>query len=131
MQKRSNKIHFHKLTNPDVDPDDILHSHAYRKVEIKDGPSLPTVKRSSPPDDKIVFEYKNSMVGSIAQYHDKTPVRPRTPVADEKTVQDHEDIIGNRPRNSTHDTPEENDKDSVERRHHFIEPPKRNFNRFD
>lgn len=56
---------------------------------------------------------------------------PITPNVPEKEQDDHpnKSIIGNRPRSSAID---KNKTDTVQaKKHHFIEPPKPRFNRFD
>jgi hypothetical protein len=67
------------------------------------------------------------MVGSVAQYRDTASIAPRVPEKAEETH--HKNIIGNRPQSNAADK-NATDKAGA-KRHHFIEPPKPRFNRFD
>jgi len=125
MRKKFKQSDLHKYFYQDTDPDDILHTHAYRKVGKKNGPSLPSVKRTPKPKDKIVPGYKSSMVGSIAQYQDRTALQPKDSDLN-KTGRNGE--AERHPKSSARDERDKED-DKNKRRHHFIEPPKRHFKR--
>lgn len=119
----------HKLTKyllKDTQTEEVVRSHAFSRVARTNRP-VPT-RRTAAPGQQAVGGYRESLVGSIAQYRDRLPVLPTTPAVEEPVSTD-ENIIGNRPKSGTTDRGETG-KNSVDRRHHFIEPPKRNFNRF-
>lgn len=108
------------------DAEDVVRSHAYSRVA---GQSRAVPVRRTPSRGQAVPGYRDSMVGSVAQYREKVPPRPTAAGADTSPVSD-QPIIGNRPASGTQDKGSIG-ADSLQRRHHFIEPPKRNFNRFN
>ena len=121
----------HKYLMQAASADDVIHNHAYGKVAKKHKPIPKRRPSGSGSGSSTVASYRDSMVGSTVQYHHKTPVGPIKP--DEHTPPDtaqDQDIIGNRPRSNVEDKPTDAQR-SIERRRHFIEPPKRNFHRFD
>lgn len=121
----------YQFVAPEVDTDDILHSHAIRRVGKKHGPVVPAARRKTSKENQVAG-YRDSMVGSIAQYKDVALSDPKNkeeaaPTADESN------IVGNRPMSSQlqHDKKDKEKKDhSLERRQHIIHPPRRNFHRF-
>ena len=100
-----------------------MHSHAYGKV-AKNRPSLTRPRHAAPVKRQSIAGYRDSMVGSIAQYRDAAPLPPRAPEAPEGKQPDAGGVIGNRPASTTA-------SEAAPRRHHFVEPPKRSFHRFD
>jgi hypothetical protein len=68
------------------------------------------------------------MVGSIAQYRERMPLPPVKP-EETKNTKSTDGIIGNRPKSGKSEA--QSGDASKHRRHHFVEPPKRSFTRFD
>lgn len=106
---------------------EVVHSHAYGKVG-RTHRSAPRPRHASSPRSMAVPGYRDSMVGSIAQYRDRAPIAPRVPEK-EKDAQPDKKIIGNRPHSGAVD--KKSTDSAPAKRHHFIEPPKPRFNRFD
>lgn len=129
MQKKKKQSDLHKYFYGETETDEILHSHAFRRVEKKVGPSLPRAQRLQASRYRTVADYKQSMVGSIAQYRERITVQPRDAKTKTDTPPSDEGIVGNRPRSGKPDS-QGGDNKTDGRRHHFIEPPRRNNNRF-
>ncbi len=115
----------HKYLSHASSADDVVNNHAYGKVARSHRP-IPK-RRPGPPRHGAVASYRDSMVGSIHQYRSGVAPKATDPKAGKETENDA--VIGNRPRSGASDAPKPKDA-SMERRHHFIEPPKRGFNRF-
>jgi len=130
MLKRFKKSNLYRFLGHEAVADEVINSHAYGKV-AKSSNTLPVRQRVPIQKRQNVGGYRDSMVGSIAQYRDRTSAVPIKPQDTTTTTDQSENIIGNRPKSGTNDTAVNKDDASINRRHHFIEPPKRNFNRFD
>ncbi len=115
----------HKYLTQASSAEDVVNNHAYGKVARSHRP-IPQRRSPGGSHKGTVAGYRDSMVGSINQYRSVAP-KTAEPAAGRDVSG--EGIIGNRPRSGVSDVPKSKDA-SLERRHHFIEPPKRGFNRF-
>ena len=130
MHKRFSRSSLNRFLGREAVASDAFNSHAYGKV-ARDNTIVPSRKHALARREKTaVPSYQDSMVGSITQYRSAAPVATRKPEEIDPTTQNDEAIVGNRPRNGAKEAPKSGAA-SLEKRHHFIEPPKRNFNRFD
>jgi len=110
--------------------EDVINNHAYAEVARNYKPIPKRRPQSDSTADVTIAGYKDSMVGSISQYQNTAPIPKDQTKTPDDTKQDQDGIVGNRPRSGT-DNVSSSDQASIERRHHFIEPPKRNFNGLD
>ena len=120
MFNKKKNLH-HRLMNVS-DAEDVARNHAYSRVA---GKSKAIPVRRAPSRGTVVPGYRDSMVGSIAQYRDKVPPRPGVMEAQNGASHD-KPVLGNRPASGTI----EKGKNIGDGKRHFVEPPKRNFNRF-
>lgn len=125
MQNKHRK-NLRPFLNQDIDAKDVLSSHAYGSVARKSNavPSRPILQ----PRRQAGRGYGDSMVGSLSQYRGTVPKQPKA--TEPKTSADSDaPVVGNRPQSDAGQDGKTGGN-SAERRHHFIEPPKRGFNRF-
>ncbi len=128
MQNKHDPKNLRKLTGQDVTADAVLHSTVYGQAASTGSSSLPTNRRITPIVRQHIQSYRDSMVGSTIQYRTKVPDRPKE--SESKIAPTPEDTgVGNRQKGGVTDKSQADAK-SIERRHHFIEPPQRGFNRF-
>jgi len=109
--------------NQDIDAKDVLSSHAFGSVARKSNavPSRPILQ----PRRKTVRGYGDSMVGSLSQYRGTAPESPKATEPKASASSD-ASVVGNRPQSGAGQDGKTGDN-AVERRQHFIEPPKRGF----
>ena len=127
MRKRFQISRLNKLIGREAASHEVAGSHAYGRV-ARDTPSVPRARPARPPRGKA-SGYRDSMVGSIAQYRDTTPIAPRRQEA-VKDATKNGNVVGNRP-SSGRSEAGTGSSATGNRRHSFVEPPKRNYNRFD
>ena len=128
MQKtmhNKGRKNLHKYLSQASSADDVVSSHAYGRVARSYRP-VPKRHVSTESPAGTIAGYRDSMVGSINQYRD-APAQQEKPL--ERAPAPTSEVIGNRPKSGEAQVTK-NDAASIERRHHFIEPPKRGFNRF-
>lgn len=133
MRKRFSRADLHKFLNKDSDASDVMRNHAYSKVGRggeTSGMSLAR-RREMALQRKTIADYRRSKLGGL---HDRPYVPIPKPTSDkaqgaEKQGDPDNTIIGNRQKGGIKDKDRQDTK-SIERRHHFIEPPKRNFDKF-
>lgn len=122
MQNKHHPKNLRPFLGQEVDPKDVLSSHIYGQA-ARGSHAIP--KRSSAPHQhRDPRKYGDSMVGSLAQYRQKAPERPKDPAAAANSTD--APVVGNRPQSGT-SQPGQTGANSTERRQHFIEPPKRGF----
>ena len=119
MFNKRNKLN-KRLIN--ASSDDVVRNHAYSRV-AKENPTLPSRASLRP---RAHSSYRDSMVGSTSQYRDRLPPKltpdTKTPIAS------NDGVVGNRPSSSS--VKNSSADNTARRKHHFVEPPKRGFNRF-
>lgn len=112
--------------NQDVDAKDVLSSHVYGSAARNSNavPSRPILQ----PRRQSGRGYKDSMVGSLSQYRTAPNEQPK--VADTPDTGSDAPIVGNRAPHSGVESGKPG-SNSIERRKHFIEPPKRGFHPYN
>ena len=128
MFKRFNRSNLNKFLGHEAAPSEVTSSHVYGRVAKSNPPVHRAPRRKTPARPQVVAGYRDSMVGSVAQYRDRAPIAPQKPEETTPSLTS-DGVIGNRPKVSTDESKTASAADR--RRHHFVEPPKRNFHRFD